>query len=104
MPTTTEKQARFALDEPVDFVVVGAGSAGGILAKELSAGGFDVVVLEQGPFRQPSDFTHDELSVTFFNELLGGGPQVHQQTFRDDASEVAEVPGGQFAPAHYSQG
>jgi choline dehydrogenase-like flavoprotein len=100
----TESQPQFELDEPVDFVIVGAGSAGGILAKELSTQGFDVVVLEQGPFRQPSDFTHDELGVLFFNELLGGGPQVHQQTFRDDESKVAQVPGGQFAPAHYSQG
>ena len=35
--------------EAVDFVIVGSGSAGGILAKELSANGFRIVVLEQGP-------------------------------------------------------
>ena len=44
-----ENQVRFPLDEPVDFVVVGSGSAGGIIAKELSTNGFNVVVLEQGP-------------------------------------------------------
>jgi len=87
-----ENQAHFPQDTAVDFVIVGSGSAGGILAKELSTAGFDVVVLEQGPFRQASDFTHDELSVVFQGELHGGRPQVHGHTFRDDASKVAEVP------------
>ena len=32
----------------VDFVIVGAGGAGGIVAKELSTSGFQVVVLEHG--------------------------------------------------------
>ncbi|NIP56581.1 MAG: NAD(P)-binding protein, partial [Gemmatimonadetes bacterium] len=35
--------------EEVDFVIVGSGAAGGVLAKELSEAGFQVVVLEQGP-------------------------------------------------------
>lgn len=87
-----ESQTRFALDQAVDFVIIGSGSAGGILAKELSTAGFDVVVLEQGPFRTAADFTHDELSVMFRHELLGGGPEVHGHTFRDDESKVAEVP------------
>jgi choline dehydrogenase-like flavoprotein len=87
-----ESQTHFAHDQPVDFVIVGSGSAGGILAKELSTAGFDVVVLEQGPFRTAADFTHDELSVMFRHELLGGGPEVHGHTFRDDESKVAEVP------------
>ncbi|MEX0975502.1 MAG: GMC family oxidoreductase [Woeseia sp.] len=87
-----ESQTRFAHDQAVDFVIVGSGSAGGILAKELSTAGFDVVVLEQGPFRTAADFTHDELSVMFRHELLGGGPEVHGHTFRDDESKVAEVP------------
>src|SRR5690606_32639487 len=73
-----------------------------ILAKELSSAGFDVVVLEQGPFRTAADFTHDELSVTFLHELLGGGPPVDQQTFRDGESKVAEVPGR--PAAEYVQG
>ena len=87
-----ESQTRFANDEAVDFVIVGSGSAGGILAKELSTAGFDVVVLEQGPFRTAADFTHDELAVMFRHELLGGGPEIHGNTFRDDESKVAEVP------------
>jgi len=32
----------------VDFVVIGSGAAGGIMAKQLSQAGFSVVVLEQG--------------------------------------------------------
>ena len=49
--------------KPVDFAIIGSGSAGGILAKELSTAGFDVVLFEQGPYRKASDFTHDEYST-----------------------------------------
>lgn len=68
-------EVRFDKREAVDFVIIGSGSAGGILAKELSTAGFDVVLFEQGPYRKASDFTHDELSVLFRNELAGGGPE-----------------------------
>src|ERR1700751_5667464 len=34
--------------EEVDFVVIGSGAAGGIMAKQLSVAGFSVVVMEQG--------------------------------------------------------
>ena len=44
-----------------DFVVVGAGAAGGVVAKELATAGFRVVVLEQGPWLHERDFQHDEL-------------------------------------------
>jgi choline dehydrogenase-like flavoprotein len=77
---------QFPLGEAVDFVVIGSGSAGGVLAKELSTSGFDVVVLEQGPYRRAADFIHDELSVIFRSELMGGGNQGNGQTFRDDGS------------------
>ena len=96
-----EDKITFPIDEPVDFVIVGSGSAGGILARELSAGGFRVVVLEQGPYRTAKDFTHDELSVSMFGELRGGGNDVHQQTFRDDESKEATVT--QVPPAEYAQ-
>jgi choline dehydrogenase-like flavoprotein len=74
---------------PVDFAIVGSGAAGGIIAKELSTAGFNVVVFEQGPYRKAEDFTHDEYSVIFNSELLGGGPEVSGQTFRHDEDEVA---------------
>jgi choline dehydrogenase-like flavoprotein len=77
---------QFKTRDAVDFVIIGSGSAGGILAKELSTSGFDVVVLEQGPYRKASDFSHDELSVVFQAELRGGGQEVHAQTFRHDES------------------
>ncbi|MDO3677271.1 GMC family oxidoreductase [Paenibacillus ehimensis] len=50
--------------ETVDVVIVGAGAAGGVLAKELSEAGMSVVVLEAGPFRDPQhDFASDELAM-----------------------------------------
>jgi len=92
----------YALDEAVDFVIVGSGSAGGIIARELSTNGFSVVVLEQGPFRTAKDFSHDELGVLMLGELAGGDNNAHQQTFRDDESKEAEAPQGP-APLEYAQ-
>lgn len=91
---------KFATREPVDFAIIGSGSAGGIIAKELSTAGFDVVVFEQGPYRRAHDFTHDEYAVIFNDELLGGGPRVSGQTFRHDAGETAarpEIPAIRYA-------
>ena len=86
---------------PVDFAIIGSGSAGGIIAKELSTAGFNVVVFEQGKYRKAEDFTHDEYSVLMHSELLGGGPQFSGQTFRHDESEVAKSPVVQ--PIRYAQ-
>jgi choline dehydrogenase-like flavoprotein len=97
-----DSAVKFANKDPVDFVIVGSGSAGGILAKELSTQGFDVVVFEQGPYRKPRDFTHDEISLMYLKELQGGGAHVQQQTFRYDDSAVATVPELQL-PAWYAQ-
>jgi choline dehydrogenase-like flavoprotein len=83
-------QRTYPLDEPVDFLLVGSGAAGGVLAKELSTAGFRVVVLEQGPWRQSSEFRHDELGNWLLGSLLGG-PGENPQTFRRSESEQAEV-------------
>jgi len=82
---------------PVDFAIIGSGAAGGILAKELSTAGFDVVVFEQGPYRRAEDFTHDEYATIFNNELLGGGPETTGETFRQTEDEVARSPDGRPA-------
>jgi len=55
---------KFQTQEEVDFVVIGSGAAGGIMAKQLSTAGFSVVVLEQGgwgKFGHEQDYTKDEL-------------------------------------------
>jgi len=86
----------------VDFVIVGSGAAGGVLAKELSTAGFDVVVLEQGPWRQSADFRHDELGNWILLDLCGS-PQDYPQTFRRTAAEQAAVR-GDFPPLIYARG
>ncbi len=83
---------RFPLEKPVDFVIVGSGAAGGVLAKELATAGFKVVVLEQGPWRHSSDFRHDELGNWFLLDLVGS-PQEFPHTFRRSAADEAQVAG-----------
>ena len=80
---------RFATTETVDFVIVGSGAAGGILAKELSTAGFTVVVLEHGPRLTPAQFKHDEFSY-FLNGELANNPQRQPQTFRKTPDQKAE--------------
>jgi len=92
----------FKHDTPVDFIIVGSGSAGGILAKELSTAGFDVVVFEQGPYRKAADFSHDELAIIFEEELLNGGIPGNGQTFRNDPGKKAVTPQGR-SPVRYAQ-
>jgi len=37
---------KYKTSDEIDFVIIGSGAAGGVLAKELSTNGFQVVVLE----------------------------------------------------------
>ena len=73
----------FKRDEHVDFVVVGSGAAGGVIARELATAGFSVVVLEQGPRLNPSDFEHDDLKYTYLHGITND-PISSPQTFRTD--------------------
>ncbi len=45
----------------VNAVVIGAGAAGGVVAKELAAGGLSVVLLERGKWYTAADCRKDEL-------------------------------------------
>lgn len=51
----------------VDCVVVGSGAGGGVVAAELAAAGFSVMVLEKGPHVAPRDLTTRE--GTSFQQL-----------------------------------
>jgi choline dehydrogenase-like flavoprotein len=85
---------KFKSSETVDFVVVGSGAAGGVMARELSMAGFTVLVLEQGPRLGPADFEHDELKY-FFLSGITNDPAISPQTFRrDPASSAVRVQGG----------
>ncbi|MGH8481833.1 MAG: GMC family oxidoreductase [Nevskiaceae bacterium] len=99
-PTATPAQPAFPTREPVDFVVVGSGAAGGVVARELAVAGFSVVLLEQGPHRTAADFGHDELSVLFNNELVGHD---NVQTYRRTPADTAKVQSTP-PPALYAQG
>ncbi len=95
---------RFGEREEVDFVVVGSGAAGGVIAKELSTAGFSVVVLEQGPYLRSADFRHDELS-TFFTSPRDfiGSLEDDPQSFRPTESEEAQPVTG-FPTVFYARG
>ena len=58
--SATPPQRHYQLTDVVDFIVIGAGASGGVLARELSRNGFSVVVLEQGPWLTTKDFNHNE--------------------------------------------
>ncbi|MCV7031895.1 GMC family oxidoreductase [Mycobacterium sherrisii] len=52
---------RYADDDEVDLVIVGAGAGGSVLAQRLARAGWRVVILEAGPFWHPDeDWVSDE--------------------------------------------
>lgn len=84
----------FKENEAVDFIVVGSGAAGGVMARELSLAGFTVLVLEQGPRLGAADFEHDEIKYFVLNGITNN-PTLSPQTFRrDPASKATRVQGG----------
>ncbi len=89
LPPLQQSTVRYRPDDEVDFVIVGSGAAGGIVAKELSTAGFRVIVLEQGPWRTERDFVHDELKI-FQGNLLTNNWKDSPNTFRASESETAK--------------
>jgi choline dehydrogenase-like flavoprotein len=86
----TQAKITYKPSEEVDFAIVGSGAAGGVLAKELSTNGFRVVVLEQGPYLTPNDFSHDEVKV-FTQHQLTNNPKLQPVTFRKTPQEKARI-------------
>src|SRR3970040_995335 len=82
--------ARFAPGETVDFVIVGSGAAGGIIAKELSTAGFTVLVLAQGPRLTEADFRHDEFGY-FMRRTIPTNIENQPQTWRTAPDQKAEL-------------
>jgi len=81
----------FRDSQAVDFVIVGSGAAGGVIARELARASLSVVVLEQGPRLNPSDFEHDELKYWFAGGITNGTVR-SPQTFRADAAQKTTQP------------
>lgn len=86
--TRTVTRSKFA-PEP-DFVIVGGSAAGGVMAEELSTAGFRVVVLEQGPYIRPDEFTHDEIKSNFESALVNAN-KLQPNTFRKTEQETAKL-------------
>ena len=82
-------KATFRPSDEVDFLVIGAGASGGVMAKELASAGFRVVVLEQGPYLNASDYSHDELKYTIMPGLTND-PKVQPVTYRKSEHEPAK--------------
>jgi choline dehydrogenase-like flavoprotein len=86
---------RFRPSDLVDFVVVGSGAAGGVVAKELATAGLSVVVLEQGPRLEARQFEHDEFKY-FFRSAIVNDPELQPQMFAPTPSQTATPDGGRL--------
>ena len=88
MSTATPPQKEYKPAESVDFVIVGCGAAGGVLARELSRNGFSVVVLEQGPWKTAKEFDHNEY-LNWNNAELVNDWRLQPNTFRKTPQDKA---------------
>ena len=86
---------QFTPSTEVDFVVIGSGAGGGVMAKQLSQAGFSVVVLEQGgwgAYGHEQDYNKDELLNRFLPNVadrLMTDPVKQPNTFRRNETEKA---------------
>lgn len=87
---------RFKPSTEVDFVVIGSGCAGSVMAKELSVAGFSVVMLEQGgpgAYGHDEDYTKDELLATLypptFADRFASDPRLQPSTWRQTDKDKA---------------
>ena len=92
---------KFRPQEEVDFVIIGSGAAGGIMAKQLSVAGFSVVVLEQGgwgKYGHEQDYTKDELlnRNPSPEDRLMSDPSRQRNTFRRNDREEARRGGHSY--------
>ncbi|HVM74128.1 MAG TPA: GMC family oxidoreductase [Candidatus Saccharimonadales bacterium] len=85
----SQSRVSYKTSDEVDFVIIGSGAAGGVMAKELSTNGFRVVVLEQGPYLTEADFSHNEIDVVF-NHQLTNNPKFQPTTFRKAEQDKAQ--------------
>lgn len=69
----------------VNAVIVGAGAAGGVVAKELATHGLTVALLERGRWHHFDDHDHDELisqRVTVLGNAFGPDDQRHRRVVK----------------------
>lgn len=85
----SQSKVSYKTSDEVDFVIIGSGAAGGVMAKELSTNGFRVVVLEQGPYLTENDFGHNEIEV-WSNHQLTNNPKMQPITFRKTEQDKAK--------------
>ena len=88
---------KYSTSTEVDFIVIGSGAGGGIMAKQLSVAGFSVVVLEQGgwgKYGREHEYNKDEwLQLNLGDDdRLMSDPARQRNTFRRNDTEKA-VPG-----------
>src|SRR5215216_4730641 len=66
--------------EPLrDVLIIGSGAGGGPLAASLAKAGYEVLVLEKGPFYQREDYVYDEVATTrrdFFLPVMQAEPHM----------------------------
>ncbi|MBK8249910.1 MAG: GMC family oxidoreductase [Gemmatimonadetes bacterium] len=79
------RAVQYRTTDVVDFVIVGSGAAGGVLAKELSTRGHSVVVLEQGPRLGEKEFGHGEIKYWMNGELHSKSPYTWRQKPTEEA-------------------